>query len=87
MACGAPVVTSNASSLPEVAGSAAELCDPNDHASIGQALAKILRDPDLADDLKRLGFRRAQEFTWERTARETMACYREALASHSPAEE
>lgn len=82
MACGAPVVTSNVSSLPEVAGSAAQLCDPNDFDSIGAALAKVLRDADLAEDLKRLGARRAQEFTWERTARETHACYREAVATH-----
>ena len=81
MACGAPVVTSNRSSLPEVAGSAAELCDPDDHASIGAALSKILRDPDLAADLRRLGLRRAKEFTWERTARETVTVYREVLAA------
>jgi glycosyltransferase involved in cell wall biosynthesis len=80
MACGAPVVTSNRSSLPEVAGSAAELCDPEDSSSIAQALAKVLRDPDLAADLRRLGFRRAKEFTWDRTVRETLACYEE-LAS------
>jgi glycosyltransferase involved in cell wall biosynthesis len=80
MACGAPVVTSNRSSLPEVAGSAAELCDPDDPRSIGAALAKILRDPDLAEDLRRLGFRRVADFTWQRTARQTLACYREALA-------
>ena len=79
MACGAPVVTSNRSSLPEIAGSAAELCDPSDYESVGDALAKVLRDRGLAEDLRRLGFRRAAEFTWERTARETLACYREAL--------
>jgi glycosyltransferase involved in cell wall biosynthesis len=83
MACGAPVVTSNRSSLPEIAGSAAELCDPTDHDSIGQALAKVLRDPDLAADLVRLGSRRAKEFTWERTARETVASYEEVLAAAS----
>jgi glycosyltransferase involved in cell wall biosynthesis len=81
MACGAPVVTSNRSSLPEIAGSAAELCDPADHESVGDALGKVLRDRGLAEDLRRLGFRRAAEFTWERTARETLACYREALAA------
>jgi glycosyltransferase involved in cell wall biosynthesis len=81
MSCGAPVVTSNRSSLPEIAGSAAELCDPVDYESIGDALGKVLRDSGLAEDLRRLGFRRAAEFTWERTARETLACYREALAA------
>jgi len=79
MACGAPVVTSNRSSMPEVAGAAAELCDPSDAPSIGAAIAKILRDPDLAEDLRRAGLKRAKEFTWERTARRTVACYREAL--------
>jgi glycosyltransferase involved in cell wall biosynthesis len=83
MACGAPVVTSNTSSLPEVAGSAAQLCDPNDHDSIGNALARVLRDADLAADLRRLGYRRAESFTWERTARETAAAYREVLGKAS----
>ena len=81
MACGCPVVTSNVSSLPEVAGSAAELCDPNDVSSIGEALAKVLRDRELAHDLSRLGLRRAKDFTWERTGLATAACYREVLAS------
>lgn len=81
MACGAPVVTSNRSSLPEVAGAAAELCDPTDHSSIGAALAKVLRDADLAADLRRLGRRRAAEFSWEATAARTVAAYREVLAA------
>jgi glycosyltransferase involved in cell wall biosynthesis len=84
MACGAPVVTSNRSSMPEVAGAAAELCDPADPSSIGAALAKVLRDPELADDLRRVGFKRAREFSWQRTARETVACYREALSGRAP---
>jgi glycosyltransferase involved in cell wall biosynthesis len=80
MACGAPVITSNRSSLPEVAGAAAELCDPNDFDAIGAALAKVLRDQDLAADLRRLGSRRAKEFTWERTAKATAAAYRDVLS-------
>lgn len=80
MACGTPVITSNRSSMPEVAGSAAELCDPEDAEAIGAAVAKILRDPELAEDLRRLGYRRVKDFTWQRTARETFACYQEALA-------
>lgn len=79
MACDTPVVTSNRSSLPEVAGSAAELCDPFDHTSIGNAISKVLRDDDLANDLRRLGRRRAAEFSWDRTARGTVALYRELL--------
>jgi glycosyltransferase involved in cell wall biosynthesis len=85
MACGAPVVTSNRSSMPEVAGAAAEFCDPSDASSIGSAIAKVLRDPDLAEDLRRAGYKRAREFTWERTARRTVACYREALSGQPPA--
>lgn len=80
MACGAPVVTSDRTSLPEVAGSAAMLCDPDDSESIGAQLAKVLRDRGLAEDLRRLGLRRAAELTWDRTARETVACYRELLS-------
>jgi glycosyltransferase involved in cell wall biosynthesis len=80
MACGAPVVTSNRSSMPEVAGSAAQLCDPTDHESVGWAMQKVLRDEDLAADLRRIGLRRAQEYTWDRTAQLTVALYREVLA-------
>jgi glycosyltransferase involved in cell wall biosynthesis len=83
MACGAPVVTSNRSSLPEVAGSAAEMCDPTDHVSIGHSLQKVLRDVELADDLRRLGSRRAKDYTWERTAKLTVALYREVLGRQS----
>jgi glycosyltransferase involved in cell wall biosynthesis len=80
MACGAPVITSNRSSLPEIAGSAAELCDPTDFVSIGNAIGKVLRDPELAADLRRLGSRRAKEFSWDRTAQATAASYKEVLA-------
>lgn len=80
MSCGAPVVTSNRSSMPEVAGAAAEFCDPSDPVSIGSAIAKVLRDPDLAEDLRRAGYKRARDFSWERTARRTVACYREAMS-------
>ncbi len=80
MACGSPVVTSDRSSLPEVAGDAALLCDPTDESSIAERLAEVLDDAGLADELRERGRKRAAEFTWERTARATVACYREALA-------
>jgi alpha-1,3-rhamnosyl/mannosyltransferase len=79
MACGTPVVTSDRSSLPEVAGDAAVLCDPLDEESIAAALSSVLNDPELADRLRQRGLARASGFTWERTARETAACYREVL--------
>jgi glycosyltransferase involved in cell wall biosynthesis len=86
MACGAPVVTSDRSSLREVAGDAAGLCDPGDDASIGSALAEVLADRDLAEDRVRRGLLRAGEFTWDRTVRETADCYRAALSGRRPSE-
>jgi len=80
MACGAPIVTSNVSSMPDIVGSAAQLCDPANNASIGGAIGQVLRDADLAEDLRRLGRKRAAEFTWERTARETLRAYRDVLS-------
>jgi glycosyltransferase involved in cell wall biosynthesis len=79
MACGTPVVTSNASSLPEVVGDAALLVDPYDVDAIASAMLRLLEDPDLAQDLRQKGLTRARQFTWERTARETLAVYHEVL--------
>jgi glycosyltransferase involved in cell wall biosynthesis len=78
MAAGAPVVTSLGTATEEVAGDAALLADPTDHAAIGSALAAILDDPALADDLRRRGRDRAAGFTWARTADATAAAYAEA---------
>ncbi len=79
MACGTPVVTSNTSSLPEVAGDAALLVDPESVEEIASAMEKILTDPDLRSELSRKGRERAGLFTWERCARETLEVYREVL--------
>jgi glycosyltransferase involved in cell wall biosynthesis len=76
MAAGAPVVTSNVSSLPEVAGDAALLVDPRDTAAIGAAIASVLTDERLAGELRAKGRERARLFSWERTARETLALLR-----------
>lgn len=72
MAAGAPVLTSNVSSLPEVVGDAALLVDPEDVGAIARGLAELMSDRDLADRLRTAGRARAQSFTWERTARETL---------------
>jgi glycosyltransferase involved in cell wall biosynthesis len=73
LACGAPVVASNASSIPEVVGDAALLCDPRSPDAIAAALERVLTEPGLADDLRRRGFEQARRFTWERTGAELIA--------------
>jgi glycosyltransferase involved in cell wall biosynthesis len=75
MARGVPVACSTAASLPEVAGAAALLFDPRDPRAIAAALARL---PAEAERLRRAGLARAAEFTWERSARETIAAYRRA---------
>ncbi len=80
MACGAPLVASNASSIPEVAGDAGLLCDPTDVEGIAAALARVLTETELAAELRERGLARARTFTWERTARELVAVIEAALA-------
>lgn len=77
MAHGAPVVTSASSATAEVAGDDALLVDPLDPAAIGAALARLLDDPALADDLRARGRARAATFSWDRTAELTAAAYAE----------
>jgi glycosyltransferase involved in cell wall biosynthesis len=72
MACGTPVVCSNVSSLPEVAGNAALLVDPLDTEALVEALARIVSDPGLRRELVQRGFRQAKRFSWRRCARETL---------------
>jgi glycosyltransferase involved in cell wall biosynthesis len=81
MACGTPVVTSDLSALPEVAGDAALLVDPRDPAAIASAVERVLEDEDLRRDLKRKGISRAAAYTWEATARRTAAVLHEAAES------
>jgi glycosyltransferase involved in cell wall biosynthesis len=78
MARGVPVASSNASSLPEVAGDAALLFDPRDERAIAQSMELLLR-PQEAERLKALGLARARQFTWQRTADATIASYERAL--------
>jgi glycosyltransferase involved in cell wall biosynthesis len=78
MACGAPVICSNRSSLPEVVGDAGLLIDPEPDV-IARALVCVLNDAGLRADLSRRALRRAARFTWEHTARLTLDAYREVL--------
>jgi alpha-1,3-rhamnosyl/mannosyltransferase len=70
------VLTSNVSSLPEVAGDAAVLVDPSDVDAIASALTELLLDEDLRAVLSAAGVARAAVFTWEATARSTAAVVR-----------
>src|SRR5262249_44944457 len=67
MASGTPVIASNVSSLPEVVGDAALLIDPYEPAAIADAMRRLLTDVQLREDLRRRGFARAREFSWERS--------------------
>jgi glycosyltransferase involved in cell wall biosynthesis len=80
MARGLPVLTSNRSALPEVAGSAALLVDPLDTESISTALNRLIEDANLRKDLARKGLERSKLFTWERAAAETWTVYAELLS-------
>lgn len=77
MACGAAVVTSNTTALPEVAGDAAILVDPQDPKELGEAMVRVVEDASLKATLKVRGIERARQFTWENAARQTLAVYRE----------
>jgi len=78
MACGAPVVTSSTTSLPEVCGDAAVLVDPSDDAAMGDALVEVARNARLQATLREKGLERAKLFTWRRVAELMVGLYREA---------
>ncbi len=79
MACGAAVVASNVTSLPEVAGDAGLLVPPADTQQIAQALGRVLTDESLRATLRQRGLQRATQFTWRRTAEKTVESYNRAL--------
>ncbi len=83
MARGVPVACSNTSSVPEVAGDAAELFDPLDTTAIGDAVARVLDDPEFRAQLIERGHARAAEFTWARSADATIASYRAAVEARN----
>lgn len=79
LACGAPVICSNTSSLPEVVGDAALLVNPRDVNEIVNAIARVLTDQTLRNELRVKGFAQAARFSWERAARETLAVYHRVM--------
>ncbi len=76
MACGTPVIVSNVSSLPEVVGDAGMLINPEDVEGLTVAMWRVLSDEKLRREMSQKGLKRAQIFSWERAARETLDVYR-----------
>jgi glycosyltransferase involved in cell wall biosynthesis len=79
MACGTCVITSNVSSLPEVAGDAALMVDPTNGDEIRDALERLLSNPEVRADLRAKGLAQAARFTWEHAARATLEVYRQIV--------
>jgi glycosyltransferase involved in cell wall biosynthesis len=79
MACGTPAIVSDRASLPEVVGDAGLLVNPDDPASIADALRRVLTDDALAGDLRRRGLERAGLFNWRETAGRVLSVYRRVL--------
>ena len=77
MACGAPVITSNTSSMPEIAGDAALLVDPDNPQEIKNAIQKVIHDDKFSQELKEKGFKQASKFSWENMARQYLYLYKE----------
>jgi len=83
MACGTPVVCSNASSLPEVAGEAAILVPPADDRLFAEAIMSVLSNEGLSEQMKAKGLKRAGLFTWSRTAGGVVSVYEEVARRRS----
>lgn len=76
MACGAPVITSNVSSLPEVVGDAGMTLDPHDEPGLSRAMGELLEDRSRLREMSRWGLKRSADFSWERCAQDTLEAYR-----------
>lgn len=84
MACGVPVVTSNTSSMPEVAGGAAMLVDPRDVDGMAAVIARTLHDEGLRERLRAAGIARASQFSWQAAARQVLDLYASLVPSSAP---
>ncbi|MFC1959428.1 glycosyltransferase family 4 protein [Chloroflexota bacterium] len=81
MACGTPVIASNLSSIPEVAGNAALLVDPTDSAAIATAIQTVLDKPMLQKQLIDSGYQQARQFTWQKSAQNLLQVYRQVTTT------
>lgn len=86
MNLGCPVVTSNVASMPEIASDAAVLVDPSNVRAIAAGIERVLADTKLRSALRQQGLRRAKEFSWQATARETLGVYKTVLREKIVAE-
>jgi glycosyltransferase involved in cell wall biosynthesis len=84
MARGVPVITSNLSACAEVAGDAALMVNPLEVREIAAAMVRMVHDPDLRRELVRNGHQRASEFSWERTAAQTLEVINKCLTEKTP---
>lgn len=82
MSCKIPVITSNVSSIPEVVGDSAVLINPFDTEELKDAMEKLLEDEKLREEFSEKGFLRSKEFTWEKTAANTLNVYEEAYSNY-----
>lgn len=80
MSCGAPVICSNRTSLPEVVGEAAISVDPDDTQALVEAMRSVLTNPTLEADLRARSLQRSTQFSWHKAANETISAYEEAFA-------
>ena len=80
MACGVPLITSNSSSLPEVAGDAAFVLDPDDERQIGGSIIAAVTQEELAAEMREKGLVQAATFSWQKTATETLLIYDQLLS-------
>jgi len=85
MACGAPVISSSTSSMPEVAGTAALFADPVDAQSFAEQARRVLSDRGLREAMVDAGVTHAKRFTWQASAEATLALYEEVCTSGAPA--
>jgi glycosyltransferase involved in cell wall biosynthesis len=79
MACGAPVIGARAGAIPEVVGDAGILVDPDDELEMATSIGRLMKDTELSGRLRSAGRKRAMDYTWERTARQTTEAYEEAI--------
>lgn len=82
MACGCPVITSNAASLPEVVGDAGIMVDPQDNQALTEAMHKVLTDKNLALEMSKKSLERAKHFSWEKTAKGIFGVYQEIFRAN-----